>query len=154
MPGDNLIYSDLNSDGNSERLSQGKGIPYYYISVYNSDNQIFDQWNLPGIVDPILSGMFTGDYDNDSIEEIYIFTREEDSLFLNVNELLQPSGTKLERQYITKIGVVNGEVTSFLEPIGFLMRTVTGIKKYIFQLQRHLQNNQERYFTTICLTQG
>jgi two-component sensor histidine kinase len=132
--GDQLVYSDLNSDKFSEKLSQGKGVPYYYISVYNANNQIFDQWNLPGKVDHTISKMFTGNFDNDSYEEIYIFTRVEDSLFLNVNELLQPSGTKLERVFITKIGVVNSEVTSFLEPLGFFDENGDGYKEAYFSI--------------------
>lgn len=134
IPGDQLTFSDLNSDNISERLSQGKGIPYYYVSVFNANNQIFDQWNLPGSLDPIISKMFTGNFDNDLYEEIFIFSRQEDSLFLNVNELLQPSGTKLERLFITKIGVVNGEITSFLEPIGFFDENCDGYKEVYFSI--------------------
>jgi two-component sensor histidine kinase len=132
--GDQLIYSDLNSDKISEKIVQGKGVPYYYISSYNSNNQIFDQWNFPGIVDPIISKMFTGNFDNDSYEEIYIFTRIEDSLLLNVNELLQPSGTKMENLFITKIGFVNNEVTSFLEPLGFFDENGDGYKEVYFSI--------------------
>jgi len=132
--GDQLLYYDLNFDKKSEKLSQGKGSPYYYISVYNEDNQIFDQWNYPGIVDPAISRMFTGNFDEDTWEEIYIFTRIEDSLFLNVNELIQPSGTRLEKLFITKIGVVNNEVTSFLEPIGFFDENGDGYKEVYFSI--------------------
>ena len=56
----------------------------------------------------ILSDFFIGNYDHDRFKEIYVFTHKEDSLFLNVNEILKPSGTKLERIFITKIGYING----------------------------------------------
>lgn len=132
--GDQSFYSDLNSDKISEKIIQGKGVPYYFVSVYNSENQIFDQWNYPGIADPAISKIFTGNFDNDSYEEIYIFTRIEDSLFLNVNELLQPSGTKMERLFITKIGFVNGEVTSFLDPLEFFDANGDGNKEIYFSI--------------------
>jgi sensor histidine kinase YesM len=132
--GDQLIYSDLNSDNISEKLMQGKGVPYYFVSVYNADNQIFDQWNLPGVVDPAISEIFTGNFDNDQFDEIYIFTRVEDSLFLSINEILQPSGTKMERLFITKIGYVNNEVTSFLNHLGLFDENGDGIKEFYFSI--------------------
>lgn len=144
--GDQLIYSDLNSDKISEKIIQGKGVPYYFISVYNSDNQIYDQWNYPGIADPIISKIFTGNFDDDRFEEIYIFTRIEDSLFLNVNELLQPYGTKKERLFITKIGFVNNEVTSFLEPLGFFDENGDGNKEVYFSIATAFTQQPRRVF--------
>jgi len=131
---DQMVYSDLNYDKISDKIIQGKGVPYYFISAYNSKNQIYDQWNFPGLADPVISKLFTGNFDNDRYEEIYIFTRVEDSLLLNVNELLQPSGTKIEKQFITKIGFVNNEVTSFLEPLGFFDENGDGNKEVYFSI--------------------
>ncbi len=62
---------------------------------------------------------FTGDYDNDGYKEIYVFTHKEDSLFLNINEFLEPSGTRMERIFITKIGYLKNEVTSTVWKAGF-----------------------------------
>ena len=39
--------------------------------------------------------------------EIYIFTYKEDSLFLNMNEFFEPSGTRMDSIFITKIGYLN-----------------------------------------------
>jgi two-component sensor histidine kinase len=164
--GEQMIYSDVNSDNVSEMIFSGKGIPYYFISVKDQDLLIYDQWNLSGTMDPFLSEIYTGNYDKDSFEEIYVFTHAEDSLFLNVNEMLQHSGTRMDRIFITKIGFVNNEVTSLLKPIGlfdenddgkdeFYFSISTGYKQqprkiYFYDLvNKRLKSSQ--YTSTICL---
>jgi two-component sensor histidine kinase len=115
-----IIYADLNSDSISEVILAWKGInPYYFITVRNLDYNIYDQWNLEDSVNPLISGIFFGDYDHDRYKEIYIFTYKGDSLFLNVNEILQPSGTRIKRQYVTKVGYLNGQVAASVMPAGF-----------------------------------
>jgi two-component sensor histidine kinase len=122
-PGDKItgqiVYADLNSDSISEMIYAGKGAPYFFISVRDLDLRFYDQWNLPDSFHPNLSEIFIGNYDHDRYKEIYVFTHKQDSLFLNVNEFFEPSGTKLERIFITKIGYLKGEVTSSLRPCGF-----------------------------------
>jgi two-component sensor histidine kinase len=126
------IYSDLNSDTIPEMIFSGKGNPYYYIMVTDDNSHIIDQWNLPGKLDQMISTVFTGNFDNDAFEEIYVFTHINDSLFLNYNELLQPSGVKAERIFITSIGYINNEVTSLLSPIGFFDQNCDGKKELYF----------------------
>jgi hypothetical protein len=115
---DQIVYEDLNSDTISERITSGK-TAYNYISVQDLDLRYYDQWNLSDSVNTSISGIFFGNYDHDIYKEIYIFTHKEDSLFLNVNELLEQGGTKLERIFITKIGYANGRSFSAVEPAGF-----------------------------------
>ena len=64
------------------------------ITVKNIDNRYHDQWNLADSLNPSISRIFFGDFDHDRFREIYIFSYKGDSLFLNVNEILQPSGTR------------------------------------------------------------
>ena len=47
-----LAYSDMNSDGISEMIYSGKGLPYFFISVKDYDQHIYDQWNLTDSLDP------------------------------------------------------------------------------------------------------
>jgi two-component sensor histidine kinase len=112
-------YYDLNSDSVTEFLRTGKGIPYYFILILSNDMKVYDQWNLMDDINPDLSGFFCGNYDHDNFSEIYIFTHKGDSLFLNINEFFEPSGTKLERLFISKIGYIKGEVTSTVRLAGF-----------------------------------
>src|SRR5512137_3003725 len=43
---DQFFYSDMNSDGLSELIFSGKGLPYHFISVEDQALRIYDQWNL------------------------------------------------------------------------------------------------------------
>ena len=88
------IYADLNADSTSEVIITGKGIPFYFVSVRNSDLQFYDQWNIKDSLNAGISGLFKGNYDHDMFSELYLFSYKGDSLFLNVNEILSPSGTR------------------------------------------------------------
>ncbi len=113
------VYVDLNSDSISEVVRTGKGVPYFHILILDNDFRVFDQWNLKDSIDPDMSDVFFGNYDNDRFKEMYIFTHKDDSLFLNINEFFDPLGTKQDRIFITKISVINGKVTSRVTPAGF-----------------------------------
>ncbi len=130
----NCIYADLNSDSISEVLQTGKGVPYYFIMIKNNDLQVYDQWNFQDSMDLEISDFFFGNFDNDRYKEIYMFTYKDDSLFLNVNEFFDPEGTRFERIYITKIGVVNKKVTSIIRPAGFYDTNGDGKDELFFSI--------------------
>jgi hypothetical protein len=132
--GGQALYDDLNSDSVPELIDAGKGTPYYYIIVMDANAKVYDQWNLMDIIDSNMASVFTGDYDGDGYKEIYVFTHKEDSLFLNIDEFLDPSGTKLERLFITKIGYLKGEVTSTIWPAGFFDVNSDGRKELYFSI--------------------
>jgi two-component sensor histidine kinase len=160
------IYNDLNADSISELIIAAKGSPFFFITVRNYENRIYDQWNLKDSLDPDISELFFGDYDHDRISEIYVFSYKGDSLFLNVNEMLQPSGTRMDRVYITRIGYLNGEAAATVMPAGFF--DSNGDKKdelyfsissyyqlgarrlYSFDLQR-MSLKSSQYCGSICL---
>ena len=142
-----FTYSDMDSDSVSEAVLTAKGNPYFYLIVRDNDLRYYDQWNLLDSITPTLSGIFFGDYDHDLIREIYIFTFKKDSLFLNVNEMLQPHGTKMERIFITKIGYIKGEVTSVLYPAGFFDQNGDGKDEMYFGLTTgFLQDPRRLYY--------
>jgi two-component sensor histidine kinase len=129
------IYADLNSDSISEVILGWKGIsPYYSITVRNIDFKIHDQWNLADSVNPLISEIFFGNYDHDRFREIYIFTYKGDSLFLNLNEILEPSGTKMERIFIDRIGYSNGQVAAAVMPAGFYDENGDGKDELYFSI--------------------
>lgn len=140
------VYTDLNSDNVSELVVSGKTIPYYYVMAWNADNQIYDQWNLADSLTPSISDLFFGNYDHDSFSEIYIFSNKTDSLFLNVNEMLEPSGTRMERIYITKIGYLNGQVAAIVMPAGFHDRNHDGTDELYFSISSYYQLGTRRMY--------
>lgn len=128
------IYSDMNSDGISEMIYSGKGSPYYYVDVKDKDFHIFDQWNIKGDINPYISEIYTGNYDKDAYQEIYIFTHTGDSLFLNVNEMLQHSGLRLEHVFIAKIGFIDNQLASMLKPVGLYDQNGDGKDEFYFSI--------------------
>lgn len=139
-------YADLNSDSISEAVYLGKGIPYFFISVRDNNNHFYDQWNLIDSTNSHISDIFFGDYDHDQKKEIYIFTLKGDSLFLNVNEMLDPHGTRMDRIYISQIGYIKGEVTSTLYPIGFYDEDGDGKDEFYFGITTGFRKDPRRVF--------
>lgn len=141
-----IWYSDLNSDSISETIYTGKGLPYYFIGVRDYNDHLFDQWNLKDSLSSHVSDIFFGDYDHNWSKEIYIFTYRGDSLFLNVNEILKPNGTRLDRIFITKIGFINGEVTSVLSPVGFFDENGDGKDELYFEISTGFRSDPRRVY--------
>ncbi len=141
------FYYDLNSDSISETIHSGKGMPYFFIAVRDNNLRFFDQWNLTDSLNPNISEIFTGNYDHDRFLELYVFTHKDDSLFLNVNEILEPSGMKLERYFISKIGYKNGEVTSILYPIGFYDENRDGMDELYFGITSAFNMGPRRIYS-------
>ena len=141
-----FIYSDLNTDSISEIVYTGKGIPYYFIAVKDNDQRFYDQWNLLDNLNQNISEIFFGNFDHDRFEEIYVFSHKGDSLFLNVNEILDSHGTRLERIFITKIGFINGIVTSILEPGGFYDQNGDGMDELYFGITTGFRQDPRRMY--------
>ncbi|HUX96367.1 MAG TPA: histidine kinase [Bacteroidales bacterium] len=128
-------YFDLNSDGVSEYIITGKGLPYYHVLVQDDNGRVYDQWNLKENLYPGISECFFGNFDNDNYAEIYIFSFKGDSLFLNINEFFDPNGLVIESMYLTKIGIVDGVITTNAVPAGFYDRNGDGFCELYFLLQ-------------------
>lgn len=141
-----FIYSDLNSDSISEIVYSGKGLPYYFIGIRDINERFYDQWNLSDSLEEHISDIFFGDFDHDRFEEIYVFTHNGDSLFLNVNEILGSPGTRLDRIFITNIGFINGVVTSTLKPAGFYDHNGDGKDELYFGITTGFRQDPRRLY--------
>jgi hypothetical protein len=130
-----LRFADIDSDGVTEAFKSGKGYPFYNILIMDNDQNIFDQWNFKDTLNTDLSDYFFGNYDNDKFSEIYAFTYKEDSIFLNINEFLDPAGLKSDRLFITTIGIVNKTITSNVSFAGFYDVNGDGFKELYFTIQ-------------------
>jgi len=96
----NHYFVDLNGDGNTERIFK------YFTSInktstiiYNPGGGIIEQFNFVGRF-PSRSNVYFGDYDADSLKEIYLFTYVGDSLFLNIYEPLNKTEPIICRRFI------------------------------------------------------
>jgi hypothetical protein len=149
-----VIYSDLNSDGKSEIINKGNYSIYVYVSVNNMQGRYVDQWNIAGNSDDDISGLFTGNYDSDSFEEIYLFTYRSDSLFLNVNEFLEPAGLKKADIYICRIPVKDNVAFSMVAPAGFFDSNGDSLKELFFVVSSGYLSNQPRKHLSVDITSG
>jgi two-component sensor histidine kinase len=137
-------YPDLNGDSISEIVYTGKGLPYYFLSIFDMDMHVYDQWNFFDSLSSDISHFFIGNYDHDKYKEIYIFTFKQDSLFLNVNEILDPDGLKINREFIIKIGYLGGKAATWLRPAGFFDTDGDGKDELYFIISPHYRSAPRR----------
>jgi two-component sensor histidine kinase len=140
-------YSDLNSDSISESIYSLKGNPYFYVVAKNIDSHIYDQWNLPDSLDPMISRLFFGNYDHNRFKEVYIFSHNRDSLFLNINELADPKGLKKNRLFVAKIGFINNMVTGVVMPAGFFDEDGDGLDELYFSVSPGFRTGLRRLYS-------
>jgi two-component sensor histidine kinase len=139
-------YSDLNSDSISETIYTSKGLPYFFVGVKDYNNHFYDQWNLYDSLNTNISDVFFSDYDHNHMKEVYIFTHNRDSLFLNMNEILLPHGKRIDRVFISKIGFINGQVTSILSPVGFYDENGDGKDELYFEISTGFRSDPRRIY--------
>ncbi len=106
---DQTDYMDLDQDGKTEKvctIMKVKGLTE--VLVYEWDNDILEQINVEGAMVK-WSRLFNGDYNGDSLSELYIFTNEGDSLYLNVLEPYADKPKQIARRLIPGCKLLNGE---------------------------------------------
>jgi len=127
-------YSDLNGDGISELIRGKPAPPLNNFPILDQDDKSYEQWNLPDQLTTGISEIITANYDHDSFKEIFVFTTKDDSIFLNVNEILDPKGIRLQRLFITKVTLVENHIDSNLKPIGFYDQNQDGKDEFYFRI--------------------
>lgn len=128
------VYVDLDGDGISEIIRGIPGPPLNNFPIVDQEGKSFEQWNLPDKLTTGISEIITGNYDHDSFREIYVFTTRDDSIFLNVNEILDPKGIRLQRLFITTVKLVENHIDSNLKSIGFYDQNQDGKDEFYFRI--------------------
>jgi two-component sensor histidine kinase len=134
-------YSDLNSDSISEKILLFDNAPFHFVVVQNASERTYDQWNF---ADSIISNtynisppVFFGNYDHDSYQEIYVFTHNGDSLFLNINEFFDQGNKRKERIFIDRIAYSKNVVAASLMPAGFFDSNGDGLDEVYFSISSY-----------------
>lgn len=92
-------FSDLDNDGQSETIRvQVSDKLQAEILVYRG-NKIVDQYNVYNTVNAGVS-LFVNDYDSDSSGECYLFTMNDDSVFLTVFDPIKRKGYLVYKRFI------------------------------------------------------
>ena len=76
-------YYDLDSDGISEKVSFDFNDAERTKIIVSRENKVLDQYNLK-YQPPVNSPIYTDDYNRDGYLECYVFTMNDDSIFLNI----------------------------------------------------------------------
>lgn len=127
-------YADLNGDGKTEAIALSvKSMGRTGIIVYDHNENIIDQYNIRGRYVK-RSDILYGDYDNDRLSEIYVFTYMEDSLFLNVLNIYNTQNPVSHTKYIEGCKTLDGE--AWYAITGTVMQDVNndGYKELYFSI--------------------
>jgi len=139
-------YFDLDHDGRSEKV-------LFYTTVnslaslilYEWDGDLIEQYNLAGnIVDR--SEIFSGDYNLDGTDELFVFTYLGDSLFLNVVDPFLKKNHLIARKRIDGCKTLNGEAKYFIN--GSAMEDINGDgrQEFYFSVSAGFTLNPRRVF--------
>ena len=117
------FYHDFDHDGNSEMVRQGlnSGTLNPYFCIDSNDGITMGQWNFGGtwIKSALL---FFGDYDNNGFDEVYGFTWENDSVFINGIEPIGRNTDHLITEFLFKCPLNNKQI-----PCGILTGKLTDL---------------------------
>lgn len=141
-----IYYSDLNNDGNSEKINY-----YHYdkifqptIYLYDCEDKFKALWNFNE--SPLKkSKIFTGDYNNDSIKEIFVFTAKNDSLFLYILNSEDDSKHIVERYFITQISIDSNNLR--VKSLGLYKNIKNNEKEFYFTVDAGYPNKPVKLFT-------
>jgi len=113
--GDEYYYSDLDSDGNTERIEVHKSaLNQVNLLVYNK-SKVINQWNFNGICGNIGQPMII-DIDNDGTKEVILFSVLHDTLYMHCVDAINDK-VKFAYRKICKVFKVNGQYDYAIQPI-------------------------------------
>lgn len=102
------LFSDLDGDSLSEYLiSFNNKAGVHALKVSDNNREVIDQWNFSGKHPEKTHRIFTGDYDRNGYEEVYLFSESRDSLLLNIIEPLNEGGIDRRNVFIDVIRRTN-----------------------------------------------
>jgi hypothetical protein len=129
-----VFYFDLNNNGIAEQIVQKMTSPGQMSVLVNDEmRNVIEQYNLRGRRLRI-STIFDGDYDSNSLRELYCFTHTGDSLFLNIIDPLGEDSEIVKRRYIDGCRALDGEAMYRID--GSAMEDVNGdgFKEFYFAI--------------------
>ena len=130
-----FFYNDLDGDGFSEQIDIGsntKGFARLY--VRNNKGLTIDQWNFDHKYIPMGDRMFIYDINNDRKKEVFVFTFDNDSIFLNAVDPLGTGTYLFQNSFITKINNYKGEPDFSISRGDYADLNNDGFKEIIFAI--------------------
>lgn len=129
---DFMDYRDLNNDGYTENIVYHKKPPLPHLMV-RSGSRIFDQFNFLGEMSAIDENSY-GDYDNNGLKEIYVFTFHDDSIFLNVVEPYNGDSAYIAKVFIDNYSLYKGQKCHSVHSCGVFDMNGDGFREVVFSV--------------------
>jgi len=89
-----LFYHDFEQDGTSEKISirnMRKNADTFHIKVYKEKDGLIDQWNIRDSI--LIDKIRFSDVNNDSVDEIIVWSQGRDSLYLSIIDITDTVST-------------------------------------------------------------
>lgn len=138
-----VYYFDLDNDGNSEKLDyyQYDKIFQPTLYLYNPEGKFKFLWNF--MESPVKNTtIYAGDYNSDSIKEIFVFTQASDSLFLYVLNSQNDKEYIVKRQFITTGDITRAKII----PIGLYNLNESVDKEFLFACNQCNNSKPKRVY--------
>lgn len=97
-------FGDLDQDGISQKVQTFYSDAKNASMVIITQNNPYQQWNFKGKFNDLSPRFMLGDYNNNQIQEVYLFTLNDDSVFLQAVEYGQAPKNFIKNRFITRIG--------------------------------------------------
>lgn len=146
--GQKFFYVDMDGDGNSEEFI------YYHlsdnmqpvISQYSAEGEFQHIWYLHGrVVDQF--DFLHGDYNSDGKNEIYLFSVDQNGLYLHGMESGQSNTFLLEKILIAPLNGLNKENHIFIRPAGLYDLNNDGFKEAVFSVSNQYNSSPRKLYT-------
>ena len=141
-----VYFFDLDNDGNSEKIHF-----YHYdrifqptLYLYDSKDNFKSLWNFFEF--PVKNcKVFAGDFNNDSIKEIFVFTEKSDSLFLYVLNSENDKDLIVSREFIASVSRSDSYVQVI--PIGLYELNQREYKEFLFSVDAGYPASPRKIFS-------
>lgn len=128
------FFSDLDSDGNSERISIDLNDQEQTKIIINKNDKILDQYDLP-FQPSNINQVYIDYFNEDSFKECYVFTMNQDSIFLNIIDPIKSRKILLSRRFIDlRWKAQNSDDTPQIVPVGTIEGQNKGFKDFVFYI--------------------
>ncbi len=94
-----FYYCDLDSDGNSEQISIDLNDTERTKIIISKKGSILNQYNIP-FHPAIVNKIYFNDYNNDRFKECYVFTFNQDTIFLSIIDPMKSRQILLNKRFI------------------------------------------------------
>lgn len=127
-------YDDLTGDRISDKITfRMDTAGFYSVIVYQNPSGLMNQWNFEGkLLSMTNDFLITGDYDNDSQKELYIFSLRHDSILLQCISDLNNNEPKFKDVFIAHVGFRKGNYEASIRKAEMDDLNNDGFKELIF----------------------